>query len=161
MIIKNYYRIRCSTEDDYIYGWDTTIPSECPNDSNHIIDPEFITCIAQRGLKSKCIELKNTKINSKNYKNVALFSYKGKSNISDITSFSFIIKKGSISSYDIMIIDRTHNKIISEDTHYIDGTLVIDNLTNIPNEYSIIMINIKKNGGGGGNLYIESLDYNY
>ncbi len=41
----NYYRIYCQTESNYVYKWDTSIPSNCPNNIAHTIDSNTITII--------------------------------------------------------------------------------------------------------------------
>ena len=41
----NYYRVYCQTESNYVYKWDTTTPSTCPNNITHTIDSNTITII--------------------------------------------------------------------------------------------------------------------
>lgn len=41
----HYYRYYCQTESNFVYKWDTTLPSTCPNDHNHTIDSNSITII--------------------------------------------------------------------------------------------------------------------
>jgi len=39
------YRIRCITENDYVYKWSSTVPTECPNNPVHVIDSTSIAII--------------------------------------------------------------------------------------------------------------------
>lgn len=41
----NYFRFYCTTESNYVYKWDTTNPSTCPNNNSHTIDSNSITII--------------------------------------------------------------------------------------------------------------------
>jgi hypothetical protein len=36
----NQYKIWCITEDKYVYGWGTDLPTTCPIDTSHTIDPD-------------------------------------------------------------------------------------------------------------------------
>jgi hypothetical protein len=39
------YRIRCSTENDYVYTWEEVVPTVCPNNNSHTIDGNLTTII--------------------------------------------------------------------------------------------------------------------
>jgi hypothetical protein len=41
----NYYRLYCQTESNYVYKWDTIIPSKCPNNNTHTVDSNTVTII--------------------------------------------------------------------------------------------------------------------
>lgn len=41
----HYYRYYCQTESNFVYKWDTSLPSTCPNNDNHAIDNDSITII--------------------------------------------------------------------------------------------------------------------
>lgn len=41
----NYYRYYCQTESNYVFKWDTTVPSKCPNNNSHSIDSNSTTII--------------------------------------------------------------------------------------------------------------------
>ena len=41
----NYYRYYCQTESNYVYKWDTSVPTTCPNNVGHVIDSNTITII--------------------------------------------------------------------------------------------------------------------
>ena len=41
------YRIWCKTEDKYVYVWDTETPTQCPNDSTHIIFTSTVTIVSE------------------------------------------------------------------------------------------------------------------
>jgi hypothetical protein len=41
----NRYRLYCNTESAYVYTWNTTVPTVCPNNNTHSIDTTTITVI--------------------------------------------------------------------------------------------------------------------
>jgi hypothetical protein len=41
----HYYRYYCQTESNFVYKWDTSAPSTCPNNQHHTIDSNSITII--------------------------------------------------------------------------------------------------------------------
>lgn len=43
MTTVNYYRIYCSTEQTFVYVWNTSKPTTCPNNNTHTIDTNSIT----------------------------------------------------------------------------------------------------------------------
>lgn len=42
------YRLKCVTEDTLKYVWTTTVPTQCPTNSTHIIDTDSITAIKKK-----------------------------------------------------------------------------------------------------------------
>jgi hypothetical protein len=45
MTTVNRYKIWCNTENDYVYDWNDTEPTTCPNDTGHSIDAESISIV--------------------------------------------------------------------------------------------------------------------
>ena len=45
MTTVNRYRIFCNTENAYVYTWDTSPPTTCPNNNTHTVDSASVTLI--------------------------------------------------------------------------------------------------------------------
>lgn len=45
MTTVNRYRIFCNTENAYVYTWDTSPPTSCPNNNTHTVDLDSVTLI--------------------------------------------------------------------------------------------------------------------
>lgn len=45
MTTVNRYRIFCNTENAYVYTWDTSPPTTCPNNNTHTVDISSVTLI--------------------------------------------------------------------------------------------------------------------
>lgn len=43
--IVHKYRVFCASESNIAYTWDTHVPTTCPNNASHIIDPSSITIV--------------------------------------------------------------------------------------------------------------------
>lgn len=43
--IVNQYRYYCITESNFVYKWDTNIPTTCPNNATHTIDTDSMTIV--------------------------------------------------------------------------------------------------------------------
>jgi len=56
MIVVNKYRVWCSTEGAYVYGWGVTEPTTCPTDTAHTIDSTKTTIDAT--VEENTVEIK-------------------------------------------------------------------------------------------------------
>lgn len=56
------YRLKCTTENDFVYTWNTEAPTVCPNDNTHTIDTNSITKITT--VSSDMVEIKEETTNT-------------------------------------------------------------------------------------------------
>lgn len=151
-----YYRIFCITEDTWIYHWDNTSPTECPNNSEHQVSGTQL--IKSEALVSSYNSI-NRSISSTTFSRILLFSYK--------TSISGTIRRivilahsdVGVDSFTIQVFDKTNVNALIEttSTNKIEIEPVDLGAIEFPPDNDVIIEILIKVNSGTGNVYITDI----
>ena len=111
--------------------------------------------------QSIIIPFKKEVINNSTYTKAASFIYSGSNNIGPILLIKIISYMINCTSYEVKILNKTHNLIISENS-FTNTSQKINNLTplsNIPTSEVIIECYIKITSNNNGSVYLDNLIY--
>ena len=107
-----YYRLKCITEDDLVYVWNTEAPIVCPNDNTHTIDVNSITKI--NSVSSDIVEIKEETIpTGGNYKAETVI-INTNANETSITDKTWIIPINMFAVYFITTTEHDGDNLIVE-----------------------------------------------